>query len=159
MALVPLIANFLLRNVFLKNPSLSVLPPSEPLRCMSMLFCPCCSPTPALAAAQAAPAPALPQQSECPPATQQTRPCLTPRFHRTQNACVRACVRAACLQRACSVRACVRACVRVCVCVCVCVCVHACVCAFVRACTCVCFPPIFILHMALALPALALQAP
>ena len=110
-----------------KTPPSVSSPLSEPLRCMSMLFCPCCSPTPALAAAQAAPAPALPQQSKYPPATQQS-PCLTPGFHRTQN------------------RACMRACVRVCVCV------HACVRACVRACTCVSFPPIFILHMALALP-------
>ena len=110
-ALVPLIANFLLRNVSSKTPPSVSSPLSEPLRCMSMLFCPCCSPTPALAAAQAAPAPALPQQSKYPPATQQS-PCLTPGFHRTQN------------------RACMRACVRVCVCVHACVraCVHARVC-------------------------------
>ena len=116
MALVPLIANFLLLEMCSsKNPCLN-----------HFAACPCCS---------AAPAPALPQQSECPPATP---PCLTQGIHRTQSVC-----------------ACVRACVRACMCVCVCVCVHACVRACVRACTCVSFsllpslpdlpPPIFIL--------------
>ena len=131
---MPLIANFLLLEMCSsKNPPSVSSPLSEPLRCMSMLFCPCCSVSNSSACCCSSCSCSF--SAERMPSSHSANSSLSDSriSSNSKPACVRACVRA---------------------CVCVCVCVHACVRACLHARVCPFHftshtdlpPPIFIFH-------------